>query len=174
MQKPTEIRAELESLAPRLSQPLGNPPFQIPEDYFLANPLHILARVQSASATENTEADYFKTLPERILEKAKKEKPVSRKVFDFRNATWQLAAAALVLLMLGAVVFGVFQKPSVHQQLASLEKETVLHYIHNHLDEFDTELLENSIKLPATKTILSTNQISDDEISEYLSENGWQ
>ncbi|HRO42024.1 MAG TPA: hypothetical protein PL009_04285 [Flavipsychrobacter sp.] len=180
MQPENEILKELEHLGSKLSNIPKTTPYRVPEKYFEKLPQQILTSVleQDLTASLPTEnpfdvpQGYFKSLPGKILSVVKEEQKPKSKVFFPGKTIWKnarFAAAAMLLIIAGAGIFRFMSfSDSLDKQLASLPEETIKEYVVQSANELS---VGNSIV--ASKDILPV-QLTEEEITSYLNETGWQ
>lgn len=153
--------------------------YDVPAGYFETLPGDILKQIKTEEFVTSlpkqnpyeTPTGYFDKLPDEVLAHAKQQGKKGAIVINWQPIRW--AAAAILVLGLG---FGsykmLYNKPiDTNKALAAVPKDSIHAYIVQNVDDFETELILNS--LGTEKTIKGTNQISEQEIVEYLNENGW-
>lgn len=142
---------EIEELSPLLSELKKTQPLAMPSGYF-----------------ENNQ-----------LGKVKPEAKPAAKVIEhpavksMRWSTWAAAAAVLIIFSIGGWQFlgdAAVSKPSIEQRLAQVSNTQIQNYIDNHIEEFDINMLENSVSQSAKSNIGANvlSNISDEEIEAYL------
>lgn len=125
-------------------------PFDVPVGYFEG-----LAKSILASVNKNT----TKSLPTRI--------PLYR--------TIQLAASLALVFFVG---LGIFQandhQLSLQKNFATISDAEIAQYINENLDDFDTDLVLNGLSFKNTKEKKASalNNISDEDINQFLIEDG--
>lgn len=159
-------------------------PYAVPQGYFNMFPdkMSFIASNQikgEAKDTFEVPGGYFEQLPQQLLAAAKAaDVPVKTqaKVIPLGNKIWgraRLAAAAILILGIGLGSYTLFA-PKVQQpeaQLAALSKGAIDDYINQNIDDFDTDMLENTLAVNEVEPI---NNLKDEEIIQYLNETGWE
>ena len=115
---------------------------------------------------------YFDQLPAQILSAVKEEtKPATKVISLGRRITRniRLAAAAALLLVAGAGVFrAVQQRNSFDNKLAALPDEALTEYVSQTSNGLN---IDNNVA-SADKSL--PEQLTEEEITAYLDETGWQ
>jgi hypothetical protein len=184
MPEQNDILKELERMGSPLAKISRQMPYILPSGYFDELPDILLAQVNEKDVVSDLPKltpfkapdGYFDELPGQLLEAIKAERPKSKTIPLGRGPWYQvrLAAAAVLLILLGAGVFGIFrQDTSFDAKLAGLSEETVSEYIQQNIDEFDGQMIESSFEVSAAN-VTSPAQLTEEEITEYLNETGWQ
>jgi len=178
-----EIVQELESMGSTLTGLSRKTPYVVANDYFKVLPEAILAKTIEASLADviskgnpfEVPTGYFDQLPQQLLSKvAFQQEQHPPKVISFGNNIWKSirwAAAAVLLLTAG---FGTLQmlnsENSVEQKLASLPADAVIEYVQDNRSGFDVAPAD----LVLETGHLATTQLTEEEITLYLDEMGWQ
>ncbi len=131
--------------------------------------------------------DYFKSLPDEVLNKIKPDVPASRSWMDelaaFVQRLWQpryaLALATAVVLVVAAVwIFDQNKNPESQQPIAEamlndIPDELLQNYVSNNIGDFDKELiLETHFAGQDAKSLPDISpRPSADELERYLDEN---
>lgn len=156
-------------------------PYEVPQGYFENLPVQMLALAGEEPMLSLTKVlpfevpeGYFEQLPEQILKATRQSEKSKTKIIPLggrieRSLRW--AAAAILLLAIGIGTYRVLN-PAVNfdpaRELAQLPAGEIGTYVEQHIDEFDTEMLENSV---ASATGIQS--LSEEEIINYLDETGW-
>jgi hypothetical protein len=180
MQEKSEILKELEDMGSKLGNISKATPYDVPDSYFDKLSEQITASLKVQDVASNlpkslpfeVPANYFEHLPGQMLIAAKgKEKPKSS-IITLNGRGWRnirLAAAAALLLLAGSGIFKVaMQQNSFEQKIAKVPDEAIQEYV-----------LQHSTELKAGNTVIASNttlpgQLTDEEITQYLNETGWQ
>lgn len=180
MQEKNEIQKELESINRKLGSISKAMPYSVPDNYFEAFTAQMIASAKEEEILINlptstpfeTPANYFDQLPGQVLAAAKaSEKPRTR-IIALNGKAWKnvrLAAAAVLLLLAGSGIFKIaLQQDSFDQKIAAVPDEAIKEYV-----------LQNSTELNTGNSVLASNttlpaQLTDEEITQYLNETGWQ
>ncbi|MBS1615323.1 MAG: hypothetical protein JST06_04305 [Bacteroidetes bacterium] len=163
--------------------------FQTPEAYFY----DLAERLTDTAATADFTGEkkipftvpdgYFTTLPAQLLAatKAAAANPHTTKFIPLASPwrKWFIAAAAAVLLLslsLGTYHYYDAQTPDAiaARQLAQLAPDSISEYVALHLDDFDNAILENLFDSPAASKNTQLPSLNDQDIRQYLEENGDQ
>lgn len=147
---------EIEELPSLLGDLRKTQPMAVPEGYF----------------TENTHHSHI--IDDKPAAKTKTFEHPSVK--SIRWTSWAAAAAVLFIIGLGGWHFlspsGNIPKATFEQKLAQIPKSDIQNYINNNLEEFDVNMIENSIS-QATKNDMAASalsRVSDADIKAYLNE----
>jgi len=148
--------AEIEELPSLLNDLRNTRPMTVPEGYF----------------TENGHGRIIDIKPE-----VKTKTPEHPSVKSIRWTSWAAAAAVLFIIGMGGWHFlspsgGNIPKATFEQKLAQIPKSDIQNYINNNLEEFDVNMIENSIS-QATKNDMAASAlsgVSDADIEAYLNE----
>lgn len=180
MQEKSDILKELESMQSKLGNLSKAMPYALPGNYFD----EFTERISAATKEENALADlpknlpfetplnYFEQLPDQILAAAKGKEKSKTRIIALNGRGWKnirLAAAAALLILAGSGIFKVaLQQNSFDQKIAAVSDEAIKEYV-----------LQNSTELDAGNTVVASNmtlptQLTDEEITQYLNETGWQ
>ena len=158
-------------------------PYTVPGSYFEELPGELLAENLITDKTElfpknkpfEIPANYFETLPQQILQKAKADtqhRPTRTTVIKWRQSIRWAAAAVLVLgISIGSYRIVISQPLDTSKALAALPAGTINEYVSQNVDDFETELILNN--LSAGKNINATGQLNEQDIVQYLNEEGW-
>jgi hypothetical protein len=158
-------------------------PFEVPQGYFASLHEHL-----TKEATRGTESgrsihfgvpeNYFDDLPQTLLNAVKdSENPIHKKTAVPLRPLWkrkaiQWAAAALIVMGIGAGTYTYMYASSADakasRELAKLDKEDIGHYISQHADEFETDMLESFIADSGEDIDKSISTLNDQEIEDYL------
>jgi hypothetical protein len=180
MQEKNEIQKELESMNSKLGHISKAMPYSVPDNYFEAFAERMTAFVKEEDILVNlpkntpfeTPAAYFDQLPEKVLAAAKESEKSKTRIIALNGNGWKnvrLAAAAVLLLLAGSGIFKIaLQQNSFDQRMAAVPDEAIKEYV-----------LQNSTELNAGNTAIASNttlpsQLTDEEITQYLNETGWQ
>jgi len=181
MQSENDILQELENIGSKLGSYPRRMPYVVPDNYFENFPIQMLTtvrlenNVKQASETNAFEVpeNYFEALPTRIIASIKKQEKAPSRVISFPGSirrNIRFAAAAIFLLLVGGGLFWRFQQPlSLEAKLAALPKDVMTEYVVQSSEELQTN----------TNAIVSGNnhftaQLTEEEITAYLNETGWQ
>jgi hypothetical protein len=186
MPEQNDILKELESMGSPLAQLSRQMPYALPSGYFDQLPDVILAQALEKDVISElpkitpykAPEGYFDKLPQQVMNAIQADEiPAKTKTIPLGKSPWyqvRLAAAAVLLLLIGAGVFGVFrQDSSFDTKLAQLSEESVSEYIQQNIDEFDGQMIESNFGVRAAAAT-SPSQLTEEEITEYLDETGWQ
>jgi hypothetical protein len=165
-------------------------PFAVPEGYFDALPEMMLEKaieselpVMGKQSPGAVPAGYFDSLPEKLLAAAKEaDAPAkvipmpapARKGRTLPMPALRWAAAALLILGIGVGLYRA-EQPDAPQKvtqraLATIPKAAIEEYVVQHLDEFDTEMLESG--LMKSKSANRIDNLKPAEINSFLLEEG--
>ena len=186
MPEQNDILKELQSMGSSLAKLSRQMPYALPPGYFERLPGVVLSQAMEKDvvgglpkmmAYEVPEG-YFDKLPQHVMEAIKAEEtPAKTKTIPLGRSPWyqvRLAAAAVLLILLGAGVFGIFrQNNSFDARIAQVPREAVSEYIQQNIDEFDSQMIESSFDVTAA-AVTGPSQLTEEEITEYLNETGWQ
>ncbi len=161
MNKDLHIDQELRELGSNLHRLPKTMPHHVPQEYFK----HIHDRLSiQVNAKENntfsTPNGYFNTLPEQILEKAQKQDKGSKVVSFSGFKRVVLAAAAMLLILLSIGIYNLTwqsTESTIAQGLNEIPQDIVLAYVEENINEFDTELITNTLDentIPSTETLI--------------------
>ncbi len=155
----------------------------VPENYFDQLSLNILEAVKKSNTIlENISKTmpyqipkaYFEQLPAQVLFKIKTTHSEKRNQGAiFRMVQW--AASIAVLLMLSFAIKNAPKKATqdTNFSLEDVSAEEIANYVHNNIDEFDTDILLSSMSNSTIKEIDKANNLSSEEIEAYLNDEGW-
>ncbi len=166
-------------------------PYSVPQGYFNALPDQLLAVVNNTGPalplpdqqSMTVPEGYFEQLPAQILAAAKAadtgRTTVKPKFIELHTYKWRSIkrlAAAVLVLGIGFMTYRTLDQPrplSTEQQLAALPQDSISHYVMQHIDEFDAESIETAIAANTNNNKLDASSLSDEEIKQFLDENGW-
>lgn len=179
MQEQNKILDELESMGSTLGNISRGMPFTVPEHYFNELPEQMLIHVLEENIISdlpksmpfNVPKEYFNTLPAQLLEVVKQNEKPKAKIIPLKRNLWynmRIAAAAVLLLAAGTGIFHFTQQQnSFEKQFAALPNEAVKEYAQ-----------QNMLDLPNTNMGVTANTmtatLTEEEITNYLDETGWQ
>jgi hypothetical protein len=180
MQEKNEIQMELESMNSKLGHISKAMPYSVPGNYFEAFSERMTAFVTGKdlladlpkNAPFEVPATYFDQLPEKLLAAAKETEKKKTRIIALNGKGWKnvrLAAAAVLLMLAGSGIFKIaLQQNSFDEKMAAVPDEAIKEYV-----------LQNSTELNAGNTTIASNttlpaQLTDEEITQYLNETGWQ
>src|SRR3989338_164891 len=106
--------------------------------------------------------EYFESMAQKIL--AEQNTPLKRVPYLKRIVLWSSAAAAAILLFLLIPHNAPSEKINLALELNALSKADVLSYVHEHLEEFDTDMLVDAVPSENIETI---SLITETESPEY-------
>lgn len=166
-------------------------PYQVPAGYFDMLPNGVLNSIKDDTEVDflpkanifAAPAGYFDKLPERMLAAAKQDERPATKTIPLGNTLWKnlrWAAAAILIAGLGFGGYKMMQpdtsvKPtaSVEQRLAKVPDATLNKYIQQNIDDFDGDMIASYVADNGSKAI-TADQLTDQEIINYLDETGWE
>ena len=165
--------------------------YQVPQGYFdnLAGDVLAIAKGESAlleqpKAPFEVPQGYFSQLPAQMLAVAKaadvhQEVRKTRVISPNWKTLWtstRWAAAAILILGIALSTYTGLQRPmSVENQLAALPEGTISKYVEQNIDDFETELIVSTLTTNKTRsTAQAIDELSDEEIIQYLDETGWE
>lgn len=155
---PEQLLAAVNNTDPALQLP-GQQSMQVPEGYFEQLPAQMLAAAKAADANRDT------------------AKPRFIEMHTYKWRSIKRLAAAVLVLGIGFMTYRTLDQPrplSTEQQLAALPQDSISHYVIQHIDEFDAESIEIAIAANTNNNSkLDASSLSDEEIKQYLDENGW-
>lgn len=157
-------------------------PFEAPgAAYFEGLSTQILAKVETETEPEWSKTNpfsvpqgYFESLPETIIAAIKSETPKAKKRIPLFR-TVQLAASMALIIFAGFGVMKMNKATKITDKsniAASLSEADIANYVNENLDDFDTDLIINSLAANDSKSNAKI-EISDAEIKAYLNESGW-
>jgi predicted house-cleaning NTP pyrophosphatase (Maf/HAM1 superfamily) len=173
-----EIQNELIELNSSLSSLAKNEmTYVVPENYFKDFSCNLSASIAVTNIIEEQSNNpyavpphYFAAFPEKIKQKIAEETYHTPSLFQLYPYWKPLQVAAVIVFL----VFGGFnllnapkEQVSYHQQLNNLSENEVRAYILQTGGDFDNQ------EITASSSI-SFNKISEQEIKQYLDEQGWQ
>jgi hypothetical protein len=177
----SEILEELKQWQSPLAEAPRSMPYDMPDNYFNGFCDSIITAIHEAEEQKPqfgndktpfaTPENYFSTLPQDILAKAKQSDATTtgKQTIAFRSIV--RAVAAVLVIAIGIIGYRYFtQEPTAQQQLASISNEDISNYLEQHSDEFDTELLATHL---SSAELGELENIANDDIIEYLDETGW-
>lgn len=162
--------------APKM--PFSDPP----ESYFEGLAQQVLATIKSESAQEwpkqnpySIPQGYFEVLPQNILTAIQgsehSKKPIVNRIPLHRTVQWAASIALLFFVALG--VFKMKEQKASDRLFDTVTQAEIAAYVNSNIDDFDTDLVLNGLafhqQIPEEK---STDAISNEEIKDYLSEDG--
>jgi hypothetical protein len=170
MKENTELKNELEALAPRLAKLKARQPKpQPPAGYFQALPDQVLARIGEEEWMREESPARTRT------------RPWAQAISEWLDA-WQwlfvpryrlaLATVAVALVVGGILLLN--PRPSAQLQavqLSQISKDEALQYIERNIDNFDTELLLESGLVSDEQGEFFHTELDDSDIDSYLQEN---
>lgn len=156
--------------------------YSLPPAYFdtLSAAIMTAIRAEEAAASfpkghpHHVPPGYFEALPGHAVKTVREEVSKTGAVLlPWRQAIRWTAAAVLVIgISLGSYKM-LYKKPVDPQKaLASLPEGAIHDYVAQNVDDFDSELIFNS--LGNDKVIKSVDNLEEQEIIQYLNENGWE
>ncbi len=174
-------------------------PYHVPAGYFEALPQTILQKVSEPAIgfalpkhnPQSVPDGYFDMLPGQLLAAVKASEtaapepetaqPQPARTIPLGNPVWRSlrwAAAAIVILGVGIGSYN-FLSQTPHtvnprQALSSVSESTINEYVQQNIDEFDMEMIENTVAANTNTAQLDANLLTDDEIRLYLEETGWE
>lgn len=179
MKRDYKISDELRAMGSPLESFSKEMPYEVPADYFADFATAMNFRVAEASLpqAENQETTftvpegYFDQLPQQVLAQIRTKKENKAKTIVIRKNWWlpMRAAAAIFLLLLGGWVYrSALVTRSFDSRLASIPDASLSAYVIQTSSDLNTEriLAGDPVKLQVPLT--------EDEITQYLDETGWQ
>lgn len=165
-------------------------PYNVPQGYFNTLPEQLLAVANNTDPAQHSPHSmsvpegYFEQLPAQMLAAAKAAdtnrdtvKPRFIELHTYKWGSIKRLAAAVLVLGIGFMTYRTLDQPrplSTEQQLAALPQDSISHYVIQHIDEFDAESIETAIAANTNNNNkLDASSLSDEEIKQYLEENGW-
>lgn len=167
-------------------------PYSVPQGYFNTLPDQLLAVIHDTDPALHLPGEhsmqvpegYFEQLPAQILAAAKAadagHTPIKPRFIALHTYKWRSIkrlAAAVLVLGIGFMTYRTLDQPrplSTEQQLAALPQDSISHYVIQHIDEFDAESIETAIAANTNNNNkLDASSLSDEEIKQFLDENGW-
>ena len=177
MTKGNDIQVELKEMNSKLAQLPKEMPFDVPDNYFNAVTDNIVEMVLANDFIEQQIANpytvpeqYFSAFPQKINQKIKEETTVTPTLFSLYPLLRPMqVAAAILIIIIGGFSFLHVPKNSIsfQQQLKNIPDEVVREYVAQN----DDENLNNNFSINST---YSFNKLSEEEISQFLEEQGWQ
>lgn len=173
-----DILQELKELNSSLGELPKAMPYELPEGYFDGFVADITAKVSTQQELMNKHVpftvpdEYFDNLPGQILQSV--QQPVAKKTRSiWLNLRW--AAAAVLVLAIGLGSYRILNPAtrSIEQQLSAIPNAELLAYVHDNIDEFETDIIisnMNNVQLINAQT----GNINNEAIEDYLEEEGWQ
>lgn len=175
---------------PKLNAP-RQLPYSTPAGYFETLPDLVNIRIAgespsagvfptpSQNAAFSLPDNYFENLPGIIMEKVANEKTASRglpskRVYLFR--TVRLAAAITLIIFTGLALLrlgGPTAEKQEHISLSGVSPAMIDEYIEQNIDDFDTEMLENTLARASSGNVVPSDPGIKEDIEEYLDETGW-
>lgn len=177
MTKGNDIQVELKEMNSTLAQLPKEIPFDVPNNYFNDITNNIVEMVLANDFIEQQSANpytvpeqYFSAFPQKINQKIKEETTVTPTLFSLYPLLKPMqVAAAILIIIIGGFSFLHVPKNSIsfQQQLKNIPDEVVREYVAQN----DDENLYNNFSVNST---YSFNKLSEEEISQFLEEQGWQ
>lgn len=153
-----------------------------PESYFDDLPQQVLASIQREAAQERSKQNpysipqgYFEALPQNMLTaiqgSERGKKPVVNRIPLHR--TIQLAASIALLFFVALGVFKMNEQKASDRLFDTVTQAEIAAYVNSNIDDFDTDLVLNGLAFhQQISEEKSTDAISNEEIEDYLSEEG--
>lgn len=155
----------------------------VPEAYFEGLSQQILAKVKTEQVVDWPKENpyfvpqgYFENLPNTILAAVKsseKRKNVTPKRIPLYR-TVQLAASMALIFFVGLGVFRMNDQRNSTDLFGQISQAEIAEYVNSNIDDFDTDLVLNGLAfdkvIPEQNNI--TDALSNDEIKDYLNEEG--
>ena len=117
---------------------------------------------------------YFEQFPSAVLAQVKEHKAIKRSLGLPVFKSLQLAASVALIIFVGLGILKMnHQKINNEFSLDGVTQEEIAAYVHENIDDFDTDIVLNGLSY--NKVIpdkILNNQVSDEEIKQYLSEEG--
>ena len=172
-----EIQSELESLGSMLASLPRTNVYLIPEGYFNKFPETLMTFMSSGKGSWEhgnkkpfaVPEGYFDSMPEALLQRVKSERKKQGKVISLSPVLRRyLAGAAAVLLLLagGGGLYRHYGHNSLEQQIAKLPEAAVSEYVLQTSSDLNQVVATNTASLP--------DYLTEEEISQFLDETGWQ
>lgn len=173
-----DILQELKDLNSSLGELPRAMPYELPAGYFEGFAAAITVKVSARHELMNKDVPftvphgYFDNLPGQILQSV--QEPAAQKTRSiWLNLRW--AAAAVLVLAIGLGSYRVLNPAtlSIEQQLSAIPNAELLAYVHDNIDEFETDIIisnMNNVHLINPQT----GNINNNAIEDYLEEEGWQ
>lgn len=152
-------------------------PFTAPEAaYFEGLNAQIFGKINEAEAPQWSKnlpfempVGYFEHLPQQIIAKAKSQDQKviiqPKRIPLFR--TVQLAASMALVVFVGLGILQMNQASNSKKiSLNGISNSEIAAYVEANIDDFDTDIILNGLSKP------EVNKVSNEEISDYLSEEG--
>lgn len=179
MKQDYTISDELRALGSPLEAFSRKMPFDVPADYFAGFEAAMHTRVTEASLPQakNQEAafavpeGYFDQLPREVLAKIDGRKENKSKTIVITRNWWLpvRAAAAIFLLLLGGWVYrSALVNRSFDSRLASVPDASLSAYVIQTSSDLNTE------KILAGDPVKLQVPLTEEEITQYLDDTGWQ
>lgn len=171
-----DIYDELAGLQSKLSDMELCNPYHLPNGYFEGLMTDLKTKISAEKIATLASKQLPYSVPDNYFNKEIKitnpSVAIHQRSIKLSSQKW-LAAAAILFIAIGFSMFRYTVQPmNVQQQLAQLHQEGIINdYIQEHIDEFDTDLIEDAYA--SQDHTLSTEKLSDSEIQEYLNETGW-
>lgn len=158
-------------------------PHHVPEGYFESFSQQLGDAINEAALPKTimpftTPSAYFDTLPEQVLDRIRSEQhipqtrtvPLGKEIW--RQLRW--AAAAILLLGIGMTSLSKYSSPQPADPtlaLSYVSKMDISNYIEQNIDDIDVDMLTNDLSTNDVNVL--TKQLNEDDITQYLDENGW-
>ena len=162
-------------------------PFDTPQGYFAALPDRLAeaaihnTNIEGATHLEVPD-NYFKDLPQTLLEAVKEAEQLRpriktiplRPLWQKKALQWAVAALLVMGIGIGTYTYVHPSSPDAKaaRQLAKLDRDVIDHYISQHVDEFDTEMLESYMAVSGIDFDKSISTLNEEEIRDYLESSG--
>lgn len=156
-------------------------PYSVPAGYFEGLPEQVLRSIRQEGNISlpkampfEAPAGYFDQLPMEILQAVKKADKQPAKVIPLyskvaKNIRWAAAAILLLGISIGSYkMLNPSLSVNAQDQLATVPQEEIGDYVQQHIDDFDGDMIENSVASANTM-----ESVSDEDIINYLDETGW-
>lgn len=177
MKQGDKIVSELKNMGSTLGNIPKRMPYEIPENYFQEFQQKLNDELTDQNAVINSFSKempyespqgYFENFPKNIINTIQKENRPQTTVIHFWTK-FRLAAAAVLLIACGIAGFKYLQyQNSIEHKFAKIPATEIKEYAQQKmLDIPNVENIANTSKqLP--------NELTKDEIKEYLNETGWE
>ncbi|MBS1687648.1 MAG: hypothetical protein JSS96_02900 [Bacteroidetes bacterium] len=158
-------------------------PQAVPDDYFKNLPSQILQAAKLNDIPKTlpyaVPQAYFENLPAEVLHKAKgddnKQDFRPTRIIAFSgNLRWAAAALLLLCLSIGSYEFLHTRATSPEKALAKVPQANLKEYIRQNIDDFDAEMIVSNLQSTDIHNVqVSSKQLDEQEIIQYLNETGW-
>ncbi|MDI9319495.1 MAG: hypothetical protein QM530_03375 [Phycisphaerales bacterium] len=118
--------------------------------------------------------NYFEEFPAAVISKVKEHRTIKKSLHFpvFRNL--QLAASIALIVFVGYGVLRMnHQRTNSNFNFEGVTQAEISEYVHENIDDFDTDIILNGLSY--NKVIpnqILNNQVSNEEIKQYLNEDG--